>query len=181
MGRRQVLCHGDDTRFERVASLIAERFPGARHVVDVAGGQGLLSRLLTKRHGFEAEVVDPRGNVLKGVAHQARPFSPSDADFYDLVVGLHPDGALRAVVESALVRPTLLVPCCNFWSDRAPPVAAVAVERRAAGRRPVVGMGLKDMIASIQRWYDEHHVGHEVVDLGFSGPYRIGFVTGPPR
>ena len=77
-------------------------------MADVAGGQGLLSRLLTKKYGFEAEVIDPRGYALKGVEHQAKLFSPNDASFYDLIVGLHPDSAIRAVVEASTLRPTVL-------------------------------------------------------------------------
>jgi hypothetical protein len=38
------------------------------------------------------------------------------ADYYDLVVGLHPDQALRSVVESAERVAVLVVPCCNFWN-----------------------------------------------------------------
>ena len=33
------------------------------------------------------------------------------ADYYDLLVGLHPDGALRQLGEAALVRPAVIIPC----------------------------------------------------------------------
>jgi len=36
----------------------------------IAGGRGMLSRLLNKRHNDAAEVVDPRGWVLRGVRHE---------------------------------------------------------------------------------------------------------------
>jgi hypothetical protein len=36
------------------------------YVADVAGGQGMLTRILRKRFGFETEVIDPRGWALKG-------------------------------------------------------------------------------------------------------------------
>jgi hypothetical protein len=52
---------GDPARFEVVARFIADRFPDARYIADVAGGQGMLTRILRKRFGFEAEVIDPRG------------------------------------------------------------------------------------------------------------------------
>ena len=42
---------------------------------------------------------------------------PATAGYYDLIVGLHPDEATRAVAEAALVRPAVLIPCCNFWSE----------------------------------------------------------------
>ena len=108
--------HGDPARFEVVARFIADRFPDARYVADVAGGQGMLTRILRKRFGFEAEVVDPRGWALKGVPARAELYTPEMADYYDLVVGLHPDQALRSVVESAGKVEVLVVPCCNFWA-----------------------------------------------------------------
>ena len=33
-------------------------------MADVAGGQGLLARMLIKRHNLECDVVDPRGALL---------------------------------------------------------------------------------------------------------------------
>ena len=93
--------HGDPTRFEVVADFVVERFPDARYVADVAGGQGMLARLLAKRHNLEAEVVDPRGWRLKGVSGREEEYTAAMADYYDLVIGLHPDQALREVVLSA--------------------------------------------------------------------------------
>ena len=46
-------------------------------------------------------------------------FDASMADYYDLIVGLHPDEALRSVVESAAKSAVLVIPCCNFWSREA--------------------------------------------------------------
>ena len=103
--------HGDPARFEVVARFIADRFQGARYVADVAGGQGMLTRILRKRFGFEAEVVDPRGWALKGVPARAELYTPAMADYYDLVVGLHPTRLCGA--SSNLRQPW---PC---WSCRA--------------------------------------------------------------
>jgi hypothetical protein len=108
--------HGDPARFDVVAEFVADRFQDATYVADVAGGQGMLTRILRKRFRFEAEVVDPRGWTLKGVPARADKYHASMADYYDVVVGLHPDEALRAVVESADRSPVLVVPCCNFWT-----------------------------------------------------------------
>jgi hypothetical protein len=104
--------HGDPARFEVVARFIADRFPDARYIADVAGGQGMLTRILRKRYGFEAEVIDPRGWTLTGVPARAELYTPAMADYYHLVVGLHPDQALRDVVESAGKVAVLVVPCC---------------------------------------------------------------------
>src|SRR5438874_1601925 len=107
MGRHRF--HGDPARFEIVASYIAERYrQQICYVADVAGGQGMLARILSKKYNYECDVIDPRGWVLKGVKSRASEYRAEMAPYYDLVVGLHCDEALREVAESALVRPVIL-------------------------------------------------------------------------
>lgn len=143
-----------------VAAYVAERFSDAHYVADVAGGQGMLARLLTKRYQLECEVVDPRGWTLKGVAHRESEYSADMADYYDVVIGLHPDGALTEVVASGVITPTVVVPCCNFW-DRS--------------RR----LGRDELLAAIST----HHtlVGGTVdeVAFDFDGPKNRGLVLHP--
>jgi hypothetical protein len=153
--------HGDPERFEVVARFIADRFPDARYVADVAGGQGMLTRILRKRFGFEAEVIDPRGWALRGVPARAELFTPALADYYDLVVGLHPDQALRSVVESAGKVAVLVVPCCNFWSR----------QRR---------LGRDELIAEISEFHHCLGGAAEPVTLAFSGPANRGLILRPP-
>jgi hypothetical protein len=161
MSRRQIRCHGDDRRFSAVADLIDTEFgPGIRYIADVAGGQGMLCRLLRKK-GFDCEVIDTREHVLKGIRQQQSEFGPEQASYYDLIVGLHPDQALRPVVLSSLHRPTIVVPCCNFWSTQR--------------------MGLKQMLSEIEEWYRAHGVSYREVRFDFAGPYNRGFITSPPR
>jgi hypothetical protein len=151
--------HGDPDRFEAVAALVAAEFGrSVRYVADVAGGQGQLARELRKRHGYEVTVVDPRPHRLRGVAGATEAFSAARASYYDLVVGLHPDEATRAVVESAIVRPIVVVPCCNFW-DRS----------RKLGRDA--------LLAAIEDWLDERGVAHRREQLAFDGPMNIAIVT----
>jgi len=152
--------HGDPARFEVVARFVADRFPEARYVADVAGGQGMLTRILRKRFGFEAEVIDPRGWALKGVPARAELFTPEMADYYDLVVGLHPDQALRSVVESAAKVPALVVPCCNFW----------ARESR---------LGRDELIQQISEFHDSFGGISERVTLEFGGPVNHGLILRP--
>ncbi len=153
---------GDPDRFAAVAGFVAERFPMARYAADVAGGQGMLARLLTKRHGIDCEVVDPRGWTLTGVNARQQEYSAAMADYYDVVVGLHPDEALREVVASAAVRPVVVIPCCNYWSDserlgRAELLAAIAVHQRSLGGTA------------------------EEVEFAFRGPKNRGLVLTPPE
>jgi hypothetical protein len=154
--------HGDPARFEVVARFIADRFPDARYVADVAGGQGMLTRILRKRFGLEAEVIDPRGWALRGVPARAELYTPAMADHYDLVVGLHPDEALRSVVESAGQVAVLVVPCSNFWTR---------------GSR----LGRDELIEQIDEFHHSRGGISERVTLGFSGPANHGLILRPAQ
>ena len=163
MGRQQVKCHGDDARFEEVAAFVYERFgTSVRYIADVAGGQGLLSRILAKKYNYDAEVIDPRHYQLVGVRNRECEYRSDMAPFYDLIIGLHPDVATRDVVESAKVRPILVVPCCNFW-DR------------------TQKLGSKELVAEIAKWLDGEGIPYEIVQFHFKGPKNVGILTGPAR
>jgi hypothetical protein len=150
--------HGDPARFEVVADFVGQHFSNIRYVADVAGGQGMLSRILKKKHQIESEVIDPRGWALRGVVSRCEEFSADMADYYDLIIGLHPDQALRQVVLSARSRPVLVIPCCNFWSED---------ER----------LGRDALLAAIEVFHREAHGGHcEKIVLGFRGPYNRGLL-----
>jgi hypothetical protein len=153
--------HGDPERFDVVAAFVAERFPRARYVADVAGGQGMLTRVLRKHHGFEAEVIDPRGWTLKGVPARAEPYDAAMADYYDVVVGLHPDEALRSVVESAGRAAVLVVPCCNFWARD-------------------IKLGRDELIEQIAGFHRSGGGSAEHVVLDFKGPKNHALVLLPP-
>jgi len=153
--------HGDPARFEVLAEFIAERYGKAvRYIADVAGGQGMLTRILRKRHNYDSEVVDPRGWTLRGVPAQGKDFDPARAAYYDLVIGLHPDEATRAVAAAALVRPAILVPCCNFWAEEK--------------------LGQAALLEAIEKYYDEQGIVYERATLGFRGPKNIGLISRPP-
>lgn len=155
--------HGDPKRFEVLAFYIAINFKDkVKRVVDVAGGQGMLCRILKKKYNFECGVVDPRGFSLVGVESRKEEYSANMADYYDLIVGLHPDEALQEVVLSALIRPTIVIPCCNFWDkDKV--------------------LGRDALLEEIKKFYDKNKVKYERVTFDFSGPKNIGLITIPPR
>jgi len=159
MGRMQVKCHGDESRFEVVAGFVYEYYgTSVKYIADIAGGQGLLSKLLGRKYNYESEVIDPRGYVLRGIKNRACEYSVDMAGFYDLIIGLHPDEAVRPVVESALVKPVLVIPCCNHW-DR---------EKK---------LGSRELISSIESYLMENKVNYEKVTFDFKGPKNIGFAT----
>jgi hypothetical protein len=120
----------------------------------------MLARILNKKYNYECEVIDPRGWVLRGVENRQKAFDPSMAPYYDLIVGLHPDEAMRAVAKAALVRPAILVPCCNFWSKEK--------------------LGRDALVSAVGDYYRQHRVTFERVTFLFKGPKNIGLVSHPP-
>lgn len=154
--------HGDPARFTVVAEFIGQNYTGkVKRIADVAGGQGMLSRILSKKYNFECEVADPRGFTLVGIKNRPEEYRADMADFYDLIIGLHPDEALKEVVYSALVRPVVLIPCCNFWSKEET-------------------LGRDALLAKIEEFYKEHGVNFKRVAFDFEGPKNIGLVSEPP-
>ena len=151
--------HGAPERFEVVADFVYSRFgKSIKYIADVAGGQGMLTRILNKKYNYSAEVVDPRSWTLKGVPNRQAKFNSKLADYYDLIIGLHPDAATRSVVESALVKPVLIVPCCNFWD-----------KTRKLGREA--------MLAEFIKYFDEYNVKWERVEFDFSSSKNVGLIT----
>ena len=160
MSRHQHRLHGDPQRFDALAAFIDERYGSdVQYIADVAGGQGMLSRVLRKKYNYDCEVVDPRGWTLKGIPNRAEEFGAGMADYYDLIVGLHPDEATRAVAEGALVRPAIVIPCCNFWSEEK--------------------LGRDELVEEIEEYYRENGVGYERVIFPFKGPKNVGIVSEP--
>ena len=160
MGRKtQVKCNGDEARFEEVAEFVYKRFGNSiKYIADVAGGQGMLSRILNKKYNYDTEVIDPRHYQVVGVKNRECEYKSDMAGFYDLVIGLHPDEAIRDVVESSKTCPILVIPCCNFW-DRSKK------------------LGTKEMVIEISKWMDENNIKYEIVTFNFKGPKNIGILT----
>ncbi len=79
-------------------------------------------------------------------------------DYYDLIVGLHPDEATKEIVESAKVRPILIIPCCNFW-DR--------TEK----------LGTVELVNAICEYHDNQNIPYQKVIFNFKGPKNIGILT----
>jgi hypothetical protein len=162
MTRKQHLLYGDPRRFEVVADFLIRRYSGrAKYVADVAGGKGLLTRALSKKGNFICELIDPRKTVVKGIRHRAEEFRAEMADYYDLLVGLHPDEALRELAKAALIRPVVLIPCCNYWDD----------QRR----------GYKELLEVVEDFYRKSLVRFERLALDFKGPQNIAIVSEPTQ
>lgn len=155
--------HGDPERFQELANLISSKFgKDIQYIADVAGGQGMLSKLLNKKYNYISEVIDPRGWRIKGVPGREQIFNPDMASYYDLVIGLHPDEATRAVAISALFTKTILIPCCNFWD----------FQQR---------LGTVALVEAIEAFYKDNNVIYERIDLNIAGPKKIALITEPPK
>lgn len=103
----------DKRRFEEFARFIVDCFSGASRIYDVAGGQGRLNEELTKL-GRDCTTFDERHKHLD-VKYALRRFTLTEPAACDLIVGMHPDGATRIIVEYAAAhrRPFAIVPCCS--------------------------------------------------------------------
>jgi len=153
------LFHGDPIRFEVLAAFIFETFGRKINTIaDVAGGKGMLTRILAKKYNYDSIVVDPRGFPLLGVPNLAQEYQAVDVSQYDLVVGLHPDEATRQVAQSALATNTILIPCCNFWDQ-------------------TQKLGRDAMLHEISQFYLANNVHYKQVTFNFEGPKNIGLVT----
>jgi hypothetical protein len=102
----------DKRRFDLFAQFITERFPAPR-IFDIAGGQGRLNEALSKL-GRTVTTFDLRHKHLP-VRFAQRAFTLEEPCEADLLVGMHPDGATRIIIEYAAVHrlPFAVVPCCS--------------------------------------------------------------------
>jgi len=102
----------DLRRFSVFARFLAERFD-ARRVFDVAGGMGKLNEALTAL-GRAVTTFDRRHRHVN-VAYAQRTFTLEEPCQAELVVGLHPDGATRVIIEYAALHRIAfaVVPCCS--------------------------------------------------------------------
>lgn len=103
----------DKRRFDLFAELLRTQFPAATRVFDVAGGMGKLNEALSRR-GCEVITFDRRHKHLP-VTFAEREFTLDEPCACDLVVGMHPDGATRVIIDYAAKHrvPFAIVPCCS--------------------------------------------------------------------
>ena len=160
MGRTQINCHGDENRFQVLAEFVYEHYgKSVKYIADVAGGQGVLSRILNKKYNYSSEVIDPRIYTIKGVEHRVAEYVSEMATYYDLIIGLHPDEATRPVVESAFYRPIIVVPCCNYWDNT---------------RK----LGSKAIAEDIALFYEQNNIEYKMEKLPMKYPNIVVYTTG---
>lgn len=102
----------DKRRFEFFAQFLVRQFPASR-IFDIAGGMGRLNEALTSL-GKQVTTFDVRHKRLN-VRYAERIFTLEEPCEAELVVGMHPDGATRLILEYASRHriPFAVVPCCS--------------------------------------------------------------------
>jgi hypothetical protein len=102
----------DKRRFDLFAELICARFEAPR-IFDVAGGLGKLNEALVSR-GRRVTTFDLRHKHLP-IEYAQRRFTLEEPCAAELVVGMHPDGATRVIIDYAATHqvPFAIVPCCS--------------------------------------------------------------------
>lgn len=102
----------DKRRFESFARFLIDTFDAPR-IYDVAGGMGRLNEALTLL-GREVTTFDRRAKHLD-VRFAERTFTLDEPCACELVVGMHPDGATRLILEYAARHSVgfAIVPCCS--------------------------------------------------------------------
>ena len=162
-------------------------------VVDVAGGKGELSLLLTLE-GLECVVVDPRPDCKLSRRQRKQLRKSGTTDFAvvehefgyheagaaaatqkvmeraGVVIGLHPDEATDAIVDTAIAGrvPFAVVPCCVFsrlfphrrLRGGAPVTTHTALCEYVASRHPaakveVLPMGGKNIVVYVDSYDDD--------------------------
>lgn len=119
---------GDKRRFDLFAKFVASQIrPSIRgdvRVADVAAGKGGLSFAL-REHGFRNivpfEPLPRRGGQVRRLGIRAQEFMPAHASEFDLIVGMHPDGATDCILAGAALHRKMAIvsPCCvrpNAWT-----------------------------------------------------------------
>jgi hypothetical protein len=103
----------DKRRIDLFSDFVTRHFPGCTKVFDIAGGQGKLNAAMTAR-GLDVLTFDTRWK-REAVPYAERRFTLAEPCTCDLLVGMHPDGATRIIVEYAAAhrRPFAIVPCCS--------------------------------------------------------------------
>lgn len=102
----------DLQRFSLFAQFLAQKFDAER-VFDIGGGMGKLNEALSQL-GRKVTTFDRRQKHLP-VPYAEREFTLIEPCLAELVVGLHPDGATRVIIEYAAQHRLgfAVVPCCS--------------------------------------------------------------------
>lgn len=127
---------GDRRRFREFARFIADTFPTARRVADVAGGRGELAFRLFEL-GKMPVIIDPRDRTFPGWVHRElrkrgvregrlstierwrSGVENANLAGFDLIVAMHPDEATEPALRAAVTNDIdcAIIPCCVFPLD----------------------------------------------------------------
>lgn len=113
---------GDTRRFELFADLIGRRVPNRRaRIADVAAGKGALTFALRRRGFVNVIPFEPaprRGGQVTRTGMRVQRFTADCAREFDVLVGMHPDGATDEILQGSAEHGPLSIvcPCCAVGS-----------------------------------------------------------------
>lgn len=112
---------GDPRRFHLFAEYIAALIPRSAHIVDVAGGRGILQAALRERRFSHVTSWDRRRrSPYNRHGHRYGWFRHDTQESYDAVVAMHPDeGTDHGILYAGHHQiPAIICPCCVRPSAR---------------------------------------------------------------
>jgi hypothetical protein len=117
---------GDSKRFNEFSKLISKEFTKSANLADVAGGKGYLRLSLHEKGFTNVETFDKRKSHIRIGKQRFQYFDyRSSPDYYNGVVGMHPDeGTDHIILYCGKHRVKgIICPCCikpsatTYWED----------------------------------------------------------------
>lgn len=152
---------GDKRRFSVFADFIADELNRCTavflpkqelRIADVAAGKGQLTWALKERGFVHVTPFEPyprKGGHVRRLGMHVREFTPELAKNFDVVVGMHPDGATDCILSGCALYKKLvfIVPCCtrpNAWSYWGPKQSQTAWRAHLVERSEKAGLFLSE-------------------------------------
>lgn len=112
---------GDSRRWDMFSKIISTNFPDRNlRIADVAGGKGYLNLALSGLGYRSVVTFDKRYKRLRSVRYKYGFFSYNESEYFDLIVGMHPDEGTDHIIEYSKKNavPFVVCPCCVKPSAR---------------------------------------------------------------
>jgi len=116
MGRKNKM--GDTKRFRLLADFIQRNYPHKKTILDVAGGKDNYLAQELRKNGYEVKSIDPKSKDIRDLFTLELLRELEESERFDLIVGLHPDGATKDICKAASTHDIVIVPCCNMWTTK---------------------------------------------------------------
>lgn len=105
---------GDGRRISIMTNFVKRNYPNIKTILCVADGKGTLGESL-KNEGYDVTIIDPVIKKNYKVPYIKKYFTEDfNAEDFDLLIGMHPDGATVPIIKVAKKynKKFAIVPCC---------------------------------------------------------------------